>query len=104
MTPEEIKKKEDEKQKIIDNETFETQNIARRKTYRMWIYGHNFIKTNNLYVKFTFNGGIAMKEVTGVYKNSEKIGVVLPDMGEEVPTGHHPLNVEISLNGQQYTN
>jgi hypothetical protein len=70
MKPEEVKKREDEKVKILEHEIFETQNVARRKTYRMWIHGKNFIKTESLKVKFTFNGGIAMKEVEGVFKNS----------------------------------
>ena len=69
----------------------------------MFIYGQNFIKTDNLIIKFIFNGGIAMKEVPGVFKNEEKIGVIIPDMGEEVPVGHHPMNVEVTVNGQQYT-
>ncbi len=44
-----------------------------------------------------------MKEVEAVYKNAEKLGVILPDFGEDVPPGHHPMNVEVTVNGQQYT-
>jgi len=45
MSEEEKKKKEDEKQKKADEETQETQTLAKRKGYRLAIYGNNFLKT-----------------------------------------------------------
>jgi outer membrane usher protein FimD/PapC len=38
-----------------------------------------------------------------IYKNQKKLGCEIPDMGAEVPVGHHHLIVEVSLNGQQFT-
>ena len=43
------------------------------------------------------------KEITAIYKNVRKLACEIPDMGHEVPVGHHHLNVEVSLNGQQYS-
>jgi hypothetical protein len=53
-------------------------------------------------VKFTYNG-IVSKEVNAIYKNLKKLACDIPDMGAEVPVGHHHLNVEVTLNGQQYS-
>jgi len=39
-----------------------------------------------------------------IFKNSRKIACEIPDMGADVPVGNHLVNVEISLNGQQYSN
>lgn len=52
--------------------------------------------------KFSFNGN-ASKEIFVHFKNSRKLACEIPDMGAEVPTGHHHLNVEVTLNGQQYS-
>lgn len=57
-----------------------------------------------LKVRFTYEESNHQVEATEViYKNETKIGVLIPDMGEQVPLGHQQINVEISLNGQQYT-
>ena len=39
----------------------------------------------------------------GVFKNPTKIGCMIPDM-TEIPIGEHKLFIDISFNGQQYTN
>ena len=44
------------------------------------------------------------KDLQAIYKNPTKLACEIPDMGAEVPIGHHPLKVEVSINGQQFTN
>merc|ERR1711957_639399 len=68
-------KTDDEESKRIQAESEEIITMAKRKGYRLMMYGSNFL--NN----------------TG-----------LPDMGSDVPIGHHLLTAEITLNGQQYSN
>ena len=41
--------------------------------------------------------------VNPIYKNPKMVAFSIPDMGEEVPVGQHPLNVEVTLNGQNFT-
>jgi len=38
-----------------------------------------------------------------VFKNSKKLAVLIPNMGDQVPIGHHQLSVEVSINGQQFS-
>lgn len=59
--------------------------------------------------KFTWepadNAGPAVTRSSAcVYKNDTMLGTSIPDMGAEVPEGEHLVSVEISLNGQQYSN
>ncbi len=54
-------------------------------------------------MKFTHQSTGVIKEIQGIFKNSKKIGCEIPDMGAEVPVGHHHLSVEVSLNGQQFS-
>jgi hypothetical protein len=39
----------------------------------------------------------------GVYKNERKIGCLIPDMAD-IPVGEHKVFVDVSFNGQQFTN
>jgi len=39
----------------------------------------------------------------GVYKNETKIGCIIPDMAD-IPVGEHKVFVDLSFNGQQFTN
>jgi hypothetical protein len=39
----------------------------------------------------------------GIYKNAAKVACIIPDMSE-IPIGEHKLPVDISFNGQQFTN
>ncbi len=55
-------------------------------------------------VKFSHVATGVQKEVNGIFKNAKKIGCEIPDMGGDVPVGQHHLIVEVSLNGQQFTN
>lgn len=71
----------------------------------MYIYGSDF--TREMWAKFTVNiegGQSHSAESKCIYKSSEKLALEIPDIGEEVPVGHHPCNVEVSVNGQQFTN
>ena len=62
--------------------------MAKRKGYKVFIHGRNFINSDPLLtVRFAYNGGEVEKSVMPVFKNSKLLGVVLPDMGELVPIG-----------------
>ena len=70
----------------------------------MFVYGHDFAKVDTLKVRFSHPGTGVSKEVTQVYfKNSKKLAVEIPDLGQEVPMGNHLVTVEVSINGQQYS-
>ena len=45
MPPEEIKKKEDEKAKKAQEEAEESMTIPKRKGVKIFLYGHNFVKS-----------------------------------------------------------
>ena len=48
ITEEEIKKREEEKAKKAQEETEEVTTVAKRKGYKMYLYGENFIKSQSL--------------------------------------------------------
>ncbi len=43
------------------------------------------------------------KKVKPIYKNTKKLAIEVPDMGTSVEIGTHQLVVEVTTNGQQYT-
>ena len=62
--------------------------VAKRKGYKVFIHGKNFINSEPLLlIHFIYNNGEVVQEVTPVFKNTKCLGVVLPDMGENVPIG-----------------
>jgi len=95
LTDEEKKKADIEREKIelekekqIQLETEEITTMAKRKGYKVFIHGRNFINTEPLLsIRFSYNNGEVDKSVIPVFKNSKLLGVVLPDMGELVPIG-----------------
>ena len=103
ITEEEIAKKEEEKQKIAEAETEESTTMAKRKGYKLFIYGVGFKKAQEIIAKFTFEDKSQRSSVC-IYKNPGMLASVIPDMGPDVPEGDHLVSVEISLNGQQYSN
>lgn len=103
MSPEEVKKREDEKAKKTQEEFDESQNVAKRKGVKVFLHGQNFLKTHTLKVKFSHASSGVSKEIHANFKNAKKLGCEIPDMGGEVPIGHHHIIVELSLNGQQFT-
>ena len=52
-------------------------------------------------VRFMFEGKAYYAD--GVYKNEKKIGCIVPDMAD-IPVGEHKVFVDLSFNGQQFTN
>ena len=99
LTEEEIQKKEEEKQKVAEAETEESTTVAKRKGYRMFIYGKDFLRANtDIVAKFCWDGQVT-RTATCVYKNSSMLATQIPDMGGEVPEGEHLVSVEVSLNG-----
>lgn len=99
LTEEELKKRDEEKAKKAAEETEEVHTMAKRKGYKMYLYGENFLKTSGLQVMFTFDNGAKTSMVTPIYKNPKMLAFCVPDMGVEVPVGTHPLSVELTLNG-----
>lgn len=103
LTEEEIQKKDEEKQKVAETETEESTTVPKRKGYRMFIYGKDFLKSNTeIVAKFCWDGQV-IRTNTCVYKNSCMLATQIPDMGGEVPEGEHLISVEVSLNGQQFS-
>lgn len=79
----------------------------------LYLWGQNFIPTENLVCQFIYNGNKAVlaKVCTfitlfllpqGVFKNKTKIGVQVPEI-EELTLGIHEVTIEISLNNQQFS-
>ena len=102
---EEIKKREDEAAKKAAEETEETQTIAKRKGMKMYLHGENLIKTKVLQVRYVSETEPPVSKIERpIFKNNKMLGLTLPDMGEQLEVGNHMLTVEISLNGQQFTN
>ena len=111
ITEEEIKKRDEEKAKRAQEETEEVQTVAKRKGYKMYLYGDNFLKGNQLQIVFTFSQEATEEQeainksvmVTPIYKNPNMVAFTIPDMGVEVPVGNHLLSVEATMNGQNFT-
>ena len=40
-----------------------------------------------------------VKENSIIFKAEGKLGFEVPDLGEELPPGHHECHVELSING-----
>lgn len=66
------------------------------------IHGNGFMKNALLMVRFT-QAGTVSKMIKPVFKSSKKLAIEVPDMGAEVEIGNHQLNVEVTVNGQQFT-
>lgn len=101
MSEEERKKKEEEKVVIATQETEESQNVSKRKGWKIFIHGENFRKTNEMAALFSWNDQVQVKSPL-IFKNPKLFATTIPDMGGEVPEGDHLLSVTITLNGQQY--
>ena len=102
ITVEELKKREDEEKKKAAEETEETQTQAKRRGAKLYIYGNGFLNDPNLMVSFIWSGSVT-KKVKPIYKNTKKLAIEVPDMGTSVEIGTHQLVVEVTTNGQQYT-
>jgi hypothetical protein len=102
ITEEELKKREDEEKKKAAEETEETQTQAKRRGAKLYIYGNGFLNDPNLMVSFIWSGSVT-KKVKPIYKNTKKLAIEVPDMGTSVEIGTHQLVVEVTTNGQQYT-
>lgn len=103
ITEEEIKKRDEEKVKKAAEETEEVTTVAKRKGYKMYLHGDNFLKGVSTQVLFSYDCGAKTQTIAPIYKNPNLLAFCVPDMGEEVPVGNHPVNVEVTLNGQTFT-
>lgn len=99
--PEELKTMESEQQKKVQEENDEFSTVYRRTGTKFYIHGAKFRKTNAIKVRFMFEGKSYYAD--GVYKNEKRIGCIIPDM-VEIPVGEHKIFVDLSFNGQQFTN
>jgi hypothetical protein len=88
MTEEEIAKREEEKQKIAETETEESTTVAKRKGYRIYIYGKGFKKTHEITARFTYEDKSQRSSIC-IYKNPGMLATSIPDMGADVPEGDH---------------
>lgn len=102
-TEEELQKLEEEKQKRAEEETTESTTMAKRKGYRLFIYGSDFVKTDEMIAKFLWEDKVTVK-CSLIFKNENMLAAQIPDMGADVPEGDHMVGIEVSLDGQQYTN
>ncbi len=103
ITQDELKKRNEEKAKKAAEETEEVTTVAKRKGYKMYLYGENFIKSRALKLMITYDSGVKTEMLTPIFKNSRMLAFSIPDMGGQVPVGNHLLNLEITLNGQTFT-
>jgi hypothetical protein len=112
LPAEEVKKRDEEKQRKAQEETEESTTSAKRRGTKIFIYGHDFVKMDTLKVRFLHPQTGVAKEIHAsspagghiIFKNSKKIACEIPDLGADVPVGNHLVVVEVSLNGQQYSN
>jgi len=76
--------------------------VSKRKSYRIFLYGTGFLKSDEMIAKYSFTPeegpGITCSNPC-IYKNDNMIASSIPDMGADVPEGEHLIAVEISLNG-----
>lgn len=86
-TEEELKKRDEEKTKKAQEESEEITTMAKRKGYKMYLYGENFIKSGALQLLFSYDSGAKTVLVSPIYKNPNMLAFTIPDMGEEVPVG-----------------
>lgn len=102
ITEEEIAKREEEKKVIAQTETEESTTMAKRKGYRVFIYGKGFKNSHEITAKFTCEDK-SQRSSLCIFKNPGMLAATIPDMGPDVPEGDHLVSVEISLNSQQYS-
>ena len=84
----------------MDAEDNEINNLFKKAGNHLYLYG-NFLKIDEILVGFICDNKATI--VKGVYKNSRKIGVIIPEI-EDVSPGISEIFIEISFNGQQYSN
>jgi len=93
-------KKQKELAKVTDAEDAEIANGFRKAGAYLYIRGKEFINTDTLTVQFVYgNSGV---NTHAVFKNSTRIGVVVPEM-DDLPPGINEVIVEISYNGQKFS-
>ena len=101
MTAEQQTARNEEHKKQSDLETEEVTTMAKRKGYKLFIHGSNFMNTKQMMAKFTWDDKVSHLSYV-VFKNSKLLGTIIPDLGAEVPEGDHLVTVQVTLNGQQY--
>ena len=86
------------KQKREADEAIE-MNVSVRPGHKVYIWVEDLVKTEGLTARFMVEGKTA--DVKAVYKNQQKAGVVVPDMGDsQTPV---EVKVELSMNGQSFS-
>lgn len=109
MTEEQLAKYNEEKQKQAEADTEEVKTMAKRKGYKLMVVGENLRRTEEMCARFSWQGEGDLESTAFapvVFKNASTLGVIVPDMGDKLPweeVSEHLVTVEISLDGQQYT-
>lgn len=67
----------------------------------LFIEGKKYLKQCEILVQFIF--GNQGKIVKGIFKNERRIGVQIPEI-DNLPIGIQEIGVEITFNGQQFSN
>ena len=97
---EELEEKEEPEIKIKrEQEEDQAMLTACKPGVKLYLWSDGFIKTNDIIVRFIL--GTSAVQVSGIYKNSKKIGVTVPDLGELLqPT---EVLIDFSNNSQTFT-
>ena len=82
-----------------EQEEDQAMNTPVRPGTYLYLYTEKIIKTPNLTVQFLQEG--ARTQAQAVFKNNNKLGVVMPDIGDL--TSPTEVSVQISLNGQSFS-
>jgi len=65
----------------------------------MYLYGEQFLKGK---MSIWCVLGEVTVNTNSIWKWDGKIGFNIPDMGESIPLGEHPCQIQASVNGQQW--
>lgn len=109
LTEEQLAKFHEERLKQAEADTEEVKTSAKRKGYKLMIVGENLRRTEDMVARLTWTGEGELESTAlapMVYKNPTMLGIIIPDMGDQLPweeESEHLITVEISLDGQQYT-
>ncbi|KRW99588.1 Regulator of chromosome condensation 1/beta-lactamase-inhibitor protein II [Pseudocohnilembus persalinus] len=94
-------KKRNEIQKQLDEEIHEINNLFKKAGDYLLIVGQNFIQdTDEIQVQYLYGNNITTGKA--YYKNDQQIAIQIPEI-EGVPLGIEEIQIELSFNGQQFT-
>lgn len=99
----EIEKKKEELKKLLEAEELEMNQLFKRTKHILHVHGKNFRKSKEgTMVRFSYDNQQKAIEVRAFLKNNKLIAVMIPEL-EGLTPGIHEITLEISFNGQQYS-